>query len=53
MNRIDTLEAALWAIMTACVEGRVCDDVAWFDEVTTLHDFCDLVLHGPPEREDH
>lgn len=28
------------AIQAATVAGRVCDDVAWFDTITTLHDFC-------------
>lgn len=46
-NRIEDLEGALRAIMKATVEGRVCDDVAWFDSITTLHDFCDFVLNGP------
>jgi len=45
--RAEQLKGALRAIMTATVEGRVCDDVAWFDGITTLHDFCDLVLNGP------
>jgi hypothetical protein len=30
------------AIKQATVDGRVCDDVAWFDAITTLHDFCEL-----------
>ena len=46
-NRIEELENALRAIMKATVEGRVCDDVAWFDGITTLHDFCDIALNGP------
>lgn len=46
------LEGALRAIMTATVEGRVCNDVAWFDGITTLHDFCDLVLNGPDVEAD-
>ena len=45
--RIEALEAALRAIMKATVEGRVCDDVAWYDGITTLHDFCDITLNGP------
>jgi intracellular sulfur oxidation DsrE/DsrF family protein len=47
--RIEQTEGALREIMKATVEGRVCDDVAWFDSITTLHDFCDLVLNGPGE----
>ena len=43
-TRITELEAALRSIMKATVEGRICDDVAWFDSITTLYDFCDLAL---------
>jgi len=32
-------DAAL-AIQKATLEGRVCDDVAWFSTIETLHDFC-------------
>jgi hypothetical protein len=28
------------SIQKATIGGRVCDDVAWFDTITTLHDFC-------------
>lgn len=38
------LRKALEAIKQATIDGRVCDDVAWFDTITTLHDFCDQVL---------
>jgi len=34
-------------IKKATVDGRVCDDVAWFDTITTLYDFCDLFLRAP------
>jgi hypothetical protein len=40
----DDLVKALEAIKQATIDGRVCDDVAWFDNITTLHDFCDEVL---------
>ncbi len=40
------LRACIEAIRRATLEGRVCDDVAWFDDITTLHDFCELALHG-------
>jgi len=40
----DVAVAALREIKRATVEGRVCDDVAWFDEIETLHDFCDRIL---------
>jgi hypothetical protein len=36
--------AALREIKSAALEGRVCDDVAWFGPGETLHDFCDRVL---------
>jgi GGDEF domain-containing protein len=32
--------ASFQAIQRATIEGRVCDDVAWFSEITTLHDYC-------------
>lgn len=50
---IDRLQAAIRAIQIATVEGRVCDDVAWFDTITTLHDFCDHTLNpgGGHEQE--
>ena len=41
---IDVLVKALEDIKRATVEGRVCDDVAWFDSITTLHDFCEITL---------
>lgn len=50
-DRVEQMEGALRAIMKATVEGRVCDDVAWFDDITTLHDFCDLVLNGPDAED--
>jgi hypothetical protein len=36
--------AALEAIDKAVMDGHVCDDVAWFDKFTTLHDFIDGTL---------
>ncbi len=47
---IERLRGAIKEIMTATVDGRVCDDVAWFDQITTLFDFCDLVLNPPDEQ---
>ena len=32
--------ASFQAIQRATIEGRVCDDVAWFSDITTLHDYC-------------
>lgn len=40
----DRYRAALEAIQEAVVEGRVCDDVAWFDPTETLYDFIEEVL---------
>lgn len=40
----DILRAALRDIKRAIVEGRVCEDVPWFDSKTTLYDFCDMFL---------
>ena len=40
----DALVKAIQDIKQATINGRVCDDVAWFDTITTLHDFCDQVL---------
>jgi hypothetical protein len=36
--KIERLRSALEAIKKAAIEGRVCDDVAWFDTITILHD---------------
>lgn len=44
---IERLRGCLHAIMKATTEGRVCDDVAWFDGITTLFDFCDMALNPP------
>lgn len=40
----DVAVAALREIKRATIEGRVCDDVAWFDQIETLHDFCERIL---------
>lgn len=40
----ERLRAGYRAIQKAAVDGRVCDDVAWFDTITTLYDFCDQIL---------
>ncbi len=36
--------ATLEAIDKAVMDGHVCDDVAWFDKFTTLHDFIDQTI---------
>jgi hypothetical protein len=43
-HHFDLLVNALAEIKRATIEGRVCDDVAWFDQIETLHDFCDRIL---------
>ena len=44
----DRYRRALEEIKRAVIDGKVCDDVAWFDKFTTLHDFIDMAL-DPPE----
>lgn len=44
-DEIVRLQTAIREIQRATVEGRVCDDVAWFDMITTLHDYCDQTLN--------
>jgi len=36
---------ALERIDAAVMDGKVCDDVAWFGPAETLHDFIQSVLH--------
>lgn len=43
---IARLRHVLEKIKKATIEGRVCDDVAWFDDITTLHDYCDQALNS-------
>ena len=45
VDRDGRYRRALEAIQQKVVDGQVCDDVAWFDQFTTLHDFIDEVLH--------
>lgn len=47
---IDRLTQGYRDIKTATIEGRVCDDVAWFDTITTLHDFCDCMIAPAPQE---
>lgn len=51
-NRLDAAETAgaryrnaLERIDAAIMDGKVCDDVAWFGPAETLHDFIQSVLH--------
>lgn len=43
----DRYRLALMAIQLAAIEGRICDDVAWFDKFTTLYDFIEDVIRPP------
>jgi hypothetical protein len=44
LAEIERLRSVLEAIKKATIKGLVCDDVAWFDTITTLHDFCEQAL---------
>jgi len=46
-NEIERLRSAVAAIKQATLDGKVCDDIAWFDSITTLHDFCEQTLNPP------
>lgn len=43
-DRVELLVNALTAIKRATLNGDVCPDVAWFDQIETLHDFCERTL---------
>ena len=43
-DRIEYLMNAIRAIKRATLNGDVCDDVAWFNQIETLHDFCERTL---------
>lgn len=49
MAEIVRLRKGYEDIKRATIEGRICDDVAWFDTITTLHDFCDMMIQ--PSRD--
>lgn len=44
----DRLRGAIEAIRQATLRGDVCDDVAWFSQIETLHDFCAGTLEKQP-----
>lgn len=44
---------ALREIMVACASGQVCDDVAWFDDLETLFDFCARSLGNRMSTEEY
>jgi nitrogen regulatory protein PII len=43
-REIERLRKAIEAIKQATLNGQICDDVAWFTPIETLHDFCDRTL---------
>jgi hypothetical protein len=43
-DEIQRLRKAIDDIREATINGRVCDDVAWFSQIETLHDFCESTL---------
>lgn len=51
-EQIDRLQAGILRIMRGIQAGTVGgDDVVWFDEYTTLYDFCDGLLHPDDSAE--
>jgi capsule polysaccharide export protein KpsE/RkpR len=50
-KQLATARKAISDIKQATIDGKVCDDVAWFDTITTLHDFCDLALAALTDEE--
>ena len=52
-NAFPDLVKALEAIKQATLDGRVCDDVAWFGPGETLHDFCERILDRVKGAPDH
>jgi hypothetical protein len=51
-NEIARLRSAIEVIKQATIEGRVCDDVAWIDTVTTLVDHCEQTLSCHAHSDD-
>jgi hypothetical protein len=44
IHQFRRLDLGVRAIRRATVTGSVCDDVAWFDTITTLFDYCSTLL---------
>ena len=44
-DEIERLRNAVAQIKQATLDGEVCDDVAWFSDIETLHDFCESTLN--------
>lgn len=47
-GEVERFRGALEAIDKAVLDGNVCDDVAWFSGIETLHDFISSVLLPEP-----
>lgn len=47
---IARLRGAIDSIRAATIAGRVCNDVAWFSDHETLHDFCKHTLAASPDQ---
>ncbi len=52
-DRVTLMLNALKAIKRAAINGDICDDVAWFDQIETLHDFCDRIIDAVVSPADH
>jgi hypothetical protein len=50
-DRVEFLLNAVRAIKRATLNGDVCPDVAWFDQIETLHDFCERILDQMESRK--
>ena len=51
-DRIELLLNAVKAIKRATINGDVCDDVAWFDQIETLHDFCERIIDAVSSQKE-
>lgn len=43
---VNMLRLGVLSIQKATLEGKVCDDVAWYGPAYTLHDFCGDLLEA-------
>lgn len=50
-DEITRLRMGIFHIMAAARDGKVCDDVAWFDDVTTLWDHCAWLVYWDGEPD--
>lgn len=51
ISRNADLRKAIDDIKQATIDGKVCDDIAWMDTITTLHDFCCQALDADLKRQ--